>query len=130
MLTFDSLKYKDDIYPYLSEHLGTMNVERDISFLDNNSEDAFSLVRLEINSKILSGFDRRIYLKNNHAILLDELINLVTDINVSDKEVSKLQTDVIYNVNYLDIPNLNFEFMKVSSNSEFEPISIISTSNN
>lgn len=130
LLTFDSFKYQDNTYPVLNNHLGKMTTKAEFSYLDNESDDIFSLIRDKIIHELLGGFDITRYLKDDHLILLNTLVDLVNQSHPSDKEISKVQIDAIYNVNYLDVPALNLDFMKLDSNSEFEPVSIISVSNN
>lgn len=135
LLTFNSFNYLNDdngnnTYPIFRTEMNPMGSKPIISYLNTGSKDIFSLARDASIRRFFQGFDISKTLKEDHLILLNELIKLVNDIEVTDNEISKVESDVIYNVKYLDIPDINFNFMKVDSNSDFEPISIISTSKN
>jgi len=116
--------------PILKTTMKNIVAKSNVSYFDTDVTDIFSLARDASIHRFSQKFNISQALNDNNLILLNELISLVNGIEVTDDEISKVQTDAIYNVKYLDIPTINLDFIKVNASSDFEPVSIISTSNN
>ena len=134
LVTLNTFEYENERYPILNKTLKGFDVDKDISYLNDGKDEIFSLIRRDLIKEIQMEFGLQDKLKANPDILLKTIIETVDACYPNQKELEKfdekLDIDTIYNIHYLNNSIPDLDFMMIDSNSEFEPISIISTLEN